>query len=146
VNNLKFGGFMLHLIFIGIGGALGASSRYLIDLYISTNFTIDFPIGTLVANLIGCFIIGVSYKIFHHDIIHTKFNPFIITGFLGALTTFSSYAYKTLYFIENNRELLGITNFFANNFLGILFVYLGAKITDIVIWKYFNHRYLGGRK
>jgi CrcB protein len=137
---------MKHIFIIGVGGALGALTRYLIDTLVTLVLPMEFPLGTLTVNILGCFIIGILFKIFHHNILHIRLDPFLVTGFLGAFTTFSSYAYKTLYFIENNRELLGITNFFANNFLGILFVYLGAKITDIVIWKYFNHRYLGGRK
>jgi CrcB protein len=134
---------MLHYIFIGLGGAIGASSRYLIDFYMSLYFSIDLPIGTLIANLVGCFIIGIAFRIFHHDIIHTKFNPFIITGFLGALTTFSSYAYATLILIEKGRYLLAGTNLLLNNIFGILFAYLGARVTNYMVKKHLFHKFKG---
>jgi CrcB protein len=139
----KSGGYMLHYIFIALGGALGATSRYLIDLYISSHISISFPIGTLLANLIGCFIIGISFRIFHHDIIHNKFNPFIITGFLGALTTFSSYAYATLVLFEDGRYLAAGGNLLLNNIFGILFAYLGARLTNYLVKEYFPHRFKG---
>jgi CrcB protein len=134
---------MLHYIFIGLGGAIGASSRYLIDFYMSLYFSIDLPIGTLIANLVGCFIIGIAFRIFHHDIIHTKFNPFIITGFLGALTTFSSYAYATLILIEKGHYLLAGTNLLLNNIFGILFAYLGARVTNYMVKKHLFHKFKG---
>ncbi|OQY42259.1 MAG: hypothetical protein B6227_02630 [Fusobacteriia bacterium 4572_74] len=134
---------MLHLIFIGVGGAAGALSRYLIDFTITNHYTMNFPLGTLIVNLIGCFIIGIAFKIFHHEIIHTRFNPFIITGFLGALTTFSSYAYTTLILFENGKYVLAVSNLLANNVLGILFAFLGAKITNYIVKKHFNHKFKG---
>jgi len=134
---------MLHYIFIAFGGAIGATSRYLIDLYISQHFPINFPLGTLLANLVGCFIIGIAFKIFHHDILHSKYNPFIITGFLGALTTFSSYAYTTLVLIEKSSYLLAGINLLANNIFGILFAFLGAKFTNYIVKKHFFHKFKG---
>lgn len=134
---------MLRLIFIGTGGAMGALSRYIIDFIITRYYPMHFPLGTLTVNLIGCFIIGVAFKIFYHEIIHTRFNPFIITGFLGALTTFSSYAYTTLILLEKGKYFLAGSNLLANNVLGILFAFLGAKITDFIVKKHFNHKFKG---
>ncbi|MCK5780883.1 MAG: fluoride efflux transporter CrcB [Psychrilyobacter sp.] len=136
---------MLHLIFIGIGGALGAVSRYLIDFFITNNYPGELPLGTLAVNLVGCLIIGIVFVIFYHDIIHTRFNPFIITGFLGALTTFSSYAYATLLLIEKGNFLLAGINLLANNLFGVLFAFLGAKFTTYIIKKHFLHLYKEGK-
>lgn len=132
---------MLKFIFIGVGGAIGASLRYFVDSMITQNYLMHFPLGTLAVNLIGCFFIGIAFKIFHHEIIHIRFNPFIITGFLGALTTFSSYAYTTLILIEKKFYLMAGLNLLVNNVFGILFAYLGLEGTDFIIKKYFSHKY-----
>lgn len=129
---------MLKSIFIGVGGEVGAVLRYFIDSAITQNYIMHFPLGTLTVNLVGCFFIGVAFKIFYHEIIHIKFNPFIITGFLGALTTFSSYAYTTLILIEKKFYLMAGLNILVNNIFGILFAYLGLEITNFMIRKYFN--------
>ena len=137
---------MLKFIFIGVGGGIGASLRYLVDSIIVQNYLIHFPLGTLIVNLIGCFLIGVAFKIFYYRIVHTKFIPFFITGFLGALTTFSSYAYTTLILIEKKFYLMAGLNLLANNVFGILFAYLGMKGTDFIVKKYLNDRYLRREK
>lgn len=131
----------MNFIFIGIGGALGALFRYLVGISMGSLFPTNFPIGTLVANLIGCFIIGIAFQIFYHEIIHIKLNPFIITGFLGAFTTFSSYAYTTLVLFENGNSGFAILNFLLNNIFGILFAFLGSKITNFIVTKHFKNRY-----
>lgn len=129
---------MLKSIFIGVGGGIEAVLRYFIDSTITQNYIMHFPLGTLTVNLVGCFFIGVAFKIFYHEIIHIKFNPFIITGFLGALTTFSSYAYTTLILIEKKFYLMAGLNILVNNIFGILFAYLGLEITNFIIRKHFN--------
>ena len=131
---------MLHFIFIALGGALGALSRYIIDYSVTNYFHSDFPFGTLTVNLIGCFIIGMMYRLIFHEVIHIKFSPYIITGFLGALTTFSSYAYSTLMLFEKGDYILGWLNLLANNVLGILFVFLGVELTNKTMKKYFSRK------
>lgn len=127
---------MLKLLFVGIGGAFGAVLRYELDaLIIKDGFT-GFPWGTLVVNLIGCFIIGIAYKIFEYELLHHHLQSFSVTGFLGALTTFSSYSYATLMLFEHGKVYLAFTNLLLNNILGILFAFIGAKVTSKIIMKY----------
>jgi len=77
---------------IGIGAALGAWSRWLLGFLLNPLF-LAIPLGTLAANLIGGYLIGVALGVFHQ---YTHLAPelklFIITGFLGGLTTFSSFS------------------------------------------------------
>lgn len=123
---------MLKLIYVGIGGALGVVLRYELDSLIMTDNLHTFPWGTLVVNLIGCFIIGIFYKVFYYELLHAHFKNLIVTGFLGALTTFSSYSLHTLNLFEENKFKEGLTNLFLHNFLGIFMVFTGTFAGNII--------------
>lgn len=123
---------MLRLMIVGIGGALGAVCRYELDIFIVGKAT-GFPWDTLFVNLLGCFIIGIAYKIFYYELLHSGIQNFIVTGFLGALTTFSSYSYATLMLFEQGKVYAALINLLLNNVLGILFAFIGATVTTKVI-------------
>jgi len=77
---------------IGFGAALGAWLRWILGLWLNPVF-VSIPLGTLAANLVGGYLVGVAVMVFH---INTSLPPelrlFLITGFLGGLTTFSSFS------------------------------------------------------
>lgn len=77
---------------VGVGAALGAWIRWVLGLWLNPLF-VSIPMGTLAANLIGGYLVGVAVMVFH---INTSLPPelrlFLITGFLGGLTTFSSFS------------------------------------------------------
>ena len=114
----------------GMGGALGAISRMLISNYINRNFSLTFPIGILTINILGSFIIGLIMggmylKVNSGDI---KFLPFLITGFLGGFTTFSSFSLETLYLFQEGRVTQAIS-YVALTMIGCLVgVYIGAVL------------------
>ena len=121
----------LFLLFqVGMGGALGAISRMLISNYINRNFSLTFPIGVLTVNILGSFIIGLIMggmylKVNSGDI---EFLPFLITGFLGGFTTFSSFSLETLYLFQEGRVTQGIS-YVALTMIGCLIgVYIGAVL------------------
>lgn len=82
----------LNFLAVGFGAALGAWSRWLLGLFLNPLF-VALPLGTLAANLIGGYLIGMAVGVFH---INTHYplawKLFAITGFLGGLTTFSTYS------------------------------------------------------
>ena len=118
------------LVQVGMGGALGAISRMLISNYINRNFSLTFPIGILTINILGSFIIGLIMggmylKVNSGDI---KFLPFLITGFLGGFTTFSSFSLETLYLFQEGRVTQAIS-YVALTMIGCLVgVYIGAGL------------------
>ena len=121
----------LFLLFqVGMGGALGAISRMLISNYINRNFSLTFPIGILTINILGSFIIGLIMggmylKVSLGDI---KFLPFLVTGFLGDFTTFSSFSLETLYLFQEGRVTQAIS-YVALTMIGCLVgVYIGAVL------------------
>ena len=115
---------------VGMGGALGAISRMLISNYINRNFSLTFPIGILTINILGSFIIGLIMggmylKVNLGDI---KFLPFLVTGFLGGFTTFSSFSLETLYLFQEGRVTQAIS-YVALTMIGCLIgVYIGAVL------------------
>lgn len=77
---------------VGLGGALGCWLRWGFGVALNPLFT-NILLGTLAANLFGGFLIGVAIEFFlHHDNIPQEWRLFIIVGFLGGLTTFSSFS------------------------------------------------------
>ncbi|MCO6429211.1 fluoride efflux transporter CrcB [Nitrosomonas communis] len=97
---------MFHSIFaICLGASLGAVLRWLLGSSLNALFP-TIPPGTLIANLIGGYLIGVALAIFaNHPELAPEWRLFIITGFLGGLTTFSTFSAETMTLIQQGRLL-----------------------------------------
>ena len=76
------------IVFIAAGGALGALCRYLAGMFASAAFGPFFPVGTLIVNMAGCFVIGSVYAIQPSGML----SEFVLQGCCGALTTFSTFS------------------------------------------------------
>ncbi|PTQ80472.1 camphor resistance protein CrcB [Nitrosomonas ureae] len=88
-----------------MGASLGAVLRWLLGLSLNALFP-SIPLGTLVANLIGGYLIGVALAIFaHHPGLTPEWRLFVITGFLGGLTTFSTFSAEVTVLIQEGRML-----------------------------------------
>lgn len=120
---------MLKLIYIGFGGFLGAISRYSISKWVETRWESVLPYGTLTVNMIGSFLLGLIMTIFlEKGITHPYLRVAITTGFLGALTTFSTFGYETMMLLEDKEVLFAGVNILANLILGLIFVMIGIII------------------
>ena len=98
---------MLHSILaISLGAALGATSRWLLGSALNSLFP-AIPPGTLAANLIGGYLIGVALAFFaQYSGVSPAWKLFVITGFLGGLTTFSSFSAEVTHLLQQGRLLL----------------------------------------
>jgi fluoride exporter len=121
-------------IIVGIGGIFGAISRFAIEHWVSefTKASV-FPFGTLTVNILGCLIIGMLFALIEdYGSISPRLRLLLITGFLGALTTFSSFGLDTFNLIQKNHLIIAIINILVQVVFGLIAVWLGFVITRII--------------
>ena len=96
---------MLNVLSICFGASLGALARWRLGLWLSPGGLI--PWGTLAANLVGGYLIGVCVAVFHAmPQLDPVWRLALVTGFLGALTTFSSFSAEVVGMLQQQRYLL----------------------------------------
>jgi CrcB protein len=90
------------MLAVAVGGMLGCLMRWLLALLLNRYFTI--PPGTLAANLIGCYVIGVGLAVFAmNPAIPLEWRLFVTTGFCGGLTTFSTFSAEVVMLLQSGR-------------------------------------------
>jgi CrcB protein len=122
-----------NLLLIASGGALGALARFGISKFIGKIIGGAFPWGTLTANFIGLFIIGVLFEFFERSILPQSMRYLITIGFLGALTTFSTYGLETLLLMKNGHIRMAIFNILLSNIGGLICVGAGMLLSRFLI-------------
>lgn len=116
---------MIKVFSIALGGALGAVLRYAVSVFALRVLGPDFPWGTLLANLLGCFFIGLCWALANRIPFPPRLVPFLFTGVLGAFTTFSTYGLESILLLREGAMWRGLANIAASNGLGLLAVVLG---------------------
>jgi len=118
---------MLKTIFIvGTGGFIGSVMRYLVQFYVEKGMSSTFPVGTLIANIAGSFIIGMVFAIAEKgNLMSSEWRIFLTVGICGGFTTFSSFSYNTFTMLKEHSYSQLFFNVGGNLVLGILAVYLG---------------------
>jgi len=118
---------MSNLIILGLGGFFGAISRYLLSTSVQNMFRdSSFPYGTLAVNLLGCFILGVlTHLAVVKGILDAQTRLFLLVGFVGAFTTFSTFSLESASLFQNGQGTAGMLNIIGSNLLGLVFVFVG---------------------
>lgn len=123
----------MNIAYVLAGGGLGALSRYGVSLLAISLFGSKFPWGTLIVNLTGCFLIGFMYAMGDRtNFLSHSFRLFFMTGFLGALTTFSTYALETVNAAQAGGQLVAVANFCLNNIIGGTLIVLGIWVARLI--------------
>ena len=114
------------MAWVMVGGGVGAGLRYGTTLLCVRLFGAGFPVGTMVVNLAGCFLIGVAMALAERNTIVTPtVRLFFVTGFLGGLTTFSSYAWESVSVLRTAAYGTVLANVAINNVAGLGLVAAG---------------------
>ena len=117
------------IIAVGSGGFLGAIARVYITTVSSHYLPHTIPYGTFIVNILGSFIIGVLFAIFAHYTLSPHIKSFLTTGFLGAMTTYSTFAMET-FFLFNVSFAMALINISINLFGTILAAGAGFKLVQ----------------
>lgn len=116
-------------LIIGLGGFIGTILRFLLSSSIEKSFATSIPIGTILVNLIGCFLIGLLSGYFTQKLgDQTQLFFFLTIGVLGGFTTFSAIAMDSQVFIENGEYLKMLTYISVQAILGIALCLIGYNI------------------
>lgn len=121
----------MNIILVGIGGFVGAVSRYLLGLGINALAPASkFPFGVMAANIIGSFMIGILWGIAEgNPIFKDKYALFLIVGVLGGFTTFSSFSLDNLKLLSEGLFLYAIMNMIISVSAGLFFTWLGFLLS-----------------
>ncbi len=123
------------VLWVGVGGFIGSVLRYLVSGVVQQASSIQFPIGTLVVNVAGCFVIGfLSQLADSRGIFTVETRGFVFTGILGGFTTFSTFSNETFNFLRGGETLMAAINIGMQLVLGLIAVWLGRS-TAYLIWR-----------
>ena len=119
------------MIMVGIGGFLGSIGRYYTQILFNKIFNNPFPLGTMTANVVGCFIIGIIFALgLRQGSLSNEWKLFLAVGFCGGYTTFSSFSLENLNLVQSGHYMLAIFYTLASVMLGF-----GATLLAIIIFR-----------
>lgn len=107
--------------------------RYLLSGAAQRVFDSSFPFGTLTVNLLGCIIIGFLWAMFVFYPVSPSVRIFVLVGFVGAFTTFSTFALETLNLLMDGEVRYALFNIVFSNVFGLVFVFAGFTLANLII-------------
>lgn len=123
---------MKYLI-LGCAGAAGTICRYALGGWVHRMFSVPFPMGTFVVNLFGCLIIGFAGTLSdERQLFSPDLRIALLIGFLGAFTTFSSFAYETWTLFKGGQFLFAALNVFGSLVICFIGLVIGVILARLV--------------
>ncbi len=118
---------------VSVGAILGANARYILSRFAAKMLGPVFPYGTLFINITGSLIVGF-FMVWASErvLLDPRWRLLVVIGFCGAFTTFSSYAFETMAYLEQGQWALVLANIFANNVLCLLGALAGMALARIL--------------
>jgi fluoride exporter len=116
------------IILVALGGALGAVLRYLMGMGVAELLPYPFPLGILLINILGSFLIGLLFFVFNDQNWQELFRAFVVVGVLGGFTTFSAFSFETLGLLNNGRYAAALLYVLLSVGLGLAAAMLGVKL------------------
>ena len=121
------------LMMIALGGALGAVARYGISGWVQGWMNTTFPLGTLVVNVTGSFLLGLSLYLLESTAPTTEMRSFVTIGFLGAFTTFSTFSYEAVVLLQGGEWARGGLYVGGSLVLGLAGLLMGLGLGSFVL-------------
>jgi CrcB protein len=124
---------MQKLILIGVAGLIGTLGRYALSGAIARRFGETFPVGTLIVNIVGCFVAGLLFYLMKERF-HVSPATFtvVMIGLLGGFTTFSSFGLQTFTLLRDGQFGFAAVNIITSNLLGLLMVWAGYTLARVI--------------
>ena len=117
------------ILLLAIVGGAGTLARYGMSVGVQRAYGGPFPFGTLAVNVLGCFLFGIVWPLAEDRLrISGESRLIILTGFMGAFTTFSTFAFETGQFLRESEWMLAAANVLANNIIGLAALLVGLMI------------------
>jgi CrcB protein len=114
---------------LAVAGAVGTLARYIMSGAVQRICGADFPFGTLAVNVLGCFLFGLGWGAAEHRwLITPQARLMLFTGFMGAFTTFSTYAFETQALVRQSEWILAGANAFGQLALGLALMVVGIGL------------------
>ncbi|WP_396146567.1 fluoride efflux transporter CrcB [Flavobacterium sp.] len=118
------------IIYIGLGGAIGSVLRYLTSVFVNKYWSQAFPLATFLTNVLGCFIIGIFIGYLEkNNLANGNLKWFLVTGFCGGYTTFSTFGFENNLLLQSNQSLLAFSYIALSVLLGIFAVWFGLFVS-----------------
>ena len=117
------------ILWMALAGVAGTLSRYWLQGLVQRHAGSVFPWGTLAVNMAGCFLFGLVWSLAEHRLtISSETRTIILVGFMGAFTTFSSFAFESAQLMRDAEWLLAGANIVGQNVCGVAFLFLGLAL------------------
>lgn len=121
------------IILIAVAGTVGTLSRYWLSGFTHRLFGSDFAYGTLAVNVTGCLLFGLVWALAEERMaLSVVARTVILVGFMGAFTTFSTFAFETMNYVKDSQLMLAFLNVAANCVLGFAAIVAGTWIARIL--------------
>jgi CrcB protein len=124
---------MKYVLFVALGGAGGAVSRYLLSTWVHSLWEGRLPLGTLLVNALGSFAIGVIYVLIERQVVHPDWRGVLMVGFLGAFTTFSTFSLEVIGLFETGHLAHALGYMVASAVLCVAMAGAAIQLTRVIV-------------